>query len=148
MKSVIFKALLGLGIFLVVAAIGAMVFVRLNVEPGDRDENGKPPRAAGIPADHEWYGGFDGGNWIHCDPKNDYKEFYCSLYAESGSLLAKGTYVPSRSIVPPYEFRWSGESSINMKDQQAGDLVLLADGWIESADGKSFYRKGELSEAP
>lgn len=149
MKSLILKVLLGLGGLVVAIAVAVMIYIRVYVEPSDRDENGKPTRAAGIPADHKWYGGLDGGTWIHCVPQKDYKEFRCSIYGESGLLDAKGVYVPSRAVVPPYEFISGSIGQIILKDQQEGLMVeLKAEGWIEFSDGKSFYKNGEPVDAP
>jgi len=142
-KSLVKKGLLLLG---VVVAIVFLLFV-IMVKSGS-NEIVSPDRAPGIPADHQWYGGVDGGTWIHCDPQNDFKEFQCSVFSESGSLLGKGLYRPSRDIVPPYEFTMGGQGSIDLKDQQGKDLVLNAEGWIEHSEGKAHYKNGQLTETP
>ncbi|WP_141733571.1 hypothetical protein [Oligoflexus tunisiensis] len=148
MKSFLGKVLLLVGAAVAILAVAFVIFIKVFTEPSDRDENGKPPRAAGIPADHEWYGGLDGGTWIHCDPQNDLKEFHCSIYGESGSLFGRGLYIPSRPVVPPYEFKMGGERSIDLKDQQGEDLVLKAEGWIETLQGKLLYKNGEPVDNP
>jgi hypothetical protein len=148
MKPFVKKTLLGIGVVFAILAIAFIFLVREFSKPVDPKDIIPPDRAAGIPADHQWYGGVDGGTWIHCDPQNDYKEFHCSIYGESGSLFGKGVYVPSRAVVPPYEFNWGGADSIYLKDQKGEDLVLKANGWVEYAEGKAFYQNGELIDNP
>jgi hypothetical protein len=148
MKPWIKKSLIGISVVIVVLGLAFAFLIREFSKPIDPKDITPPDRAAGIPADHQWYGGADGGNWIHCAAQNDFKEFRCSIYAESGSLLGQGTYLPSRPVMPPYQFRWGGQGSINLQDQQGDDLVLLAEGWIEDSEGKSLYKKGELVETP
>jgi hypothetical protein len=148
MKPWVKKSLIGIGVVIVVLCLAFAFLIREFLKPISPEDIIPPDRAAGIPSDHQWYGGADGGNWIHCTAQDDLREFRCSIYAESGSLLGQGTYVPSRAVMPPYQFRWAGASSINLQDQKGDDLVLLADGWIVDSEGKSLFKRGELVETP
>ncbi|HET9240240.1 MAG TPA: hypothetical protein VFO10_23455 [Oligoflexus sp.] len=149
MKPFLKKSLIGIVVGISILALAFLFLLRQFSKPYDPKDIVPPERAAGIPADHEWIGGPDGGTWIHCKPEKEYKEFRCSVYGESGELYAKGLYLPSRPVVPPYELMHGGMGRIILKDQQQGLMVeIKAEGWIEYADGTSLYKDGEPVDGP
>jgi len=144
LKSLAKKGLLVFGMIVVVLAVLIVIIIKTSSY-----EIVAPDRSPGIPADHEWYGGVDGGDWIRCEPQNELKEFLCSVYSESGTFSSKGLYIPSRPILPPYALSSGGGGFIYLKDQQEADLVTLkADGWFETSEGKTLYKDGERVDDP
>jgi hypothetical protein len=70
---------------------GLLLFVALTGACKDAPVT-PPPRPPKVPAAAVWAGGPDGGAWILCKPRQEPRDFDCTVFHDSGDVWARGRY--------------------------------------------------------
>jgi hypothetical protein len=87
-----------------------------------------PPRPARVPAAAVWAGGLDGGAWILCKPRQEPRDFDCTVFHESGDVWARGRYRPSPAD--------AAAKGLDFSAFDGETLYLMNGGFLEPVSGR------------
>jgi hypothetical protein len=116
-----------------------------------------PVRPNAVPSEAVWAGGVDGGAWILCVPsfKEPHLGYACTVYNDSGSIWAKGSFIvaerrngndefPSGAFLPPTiaRYQWFDGRRIQISESRS----LRPSGVVDFPFGNGHGKRIQFSD--